>query len=255
MVLLIVGSLVIVLGGRAGLPGDRYIDTLGFTEANEGEAERSRVLLVGPESLMPGDSRSLQGGAYRVVSAPVPDLAEARLHDALPFDRLLEEKLISIISGETRRAGGELATFGVRWIVVMGDSSGSDADAASVAWRTVFAGQLDLLPLSSGTGNAIFVSDVNPVGRALTSGSESWPRVGWTYEGEPDDRSSVFVAENADEGWGPGPRLTVGAMNRVSATEGVVTYAQDGALRSQAVAVFVGLVALFGLAILGRRLR
>jgi hypothetical protein len=255
VVLLVVGSLVIVLGGRAGLPGDRYIDTLGFTEANEGEAELSRVLLVGPEELMPGDSRSLQGGAYRVVSAPVPDLAEARLHAPLPFDRLLQEKLTSIISGETRRAGGELATFGIRWIVVMGDSSGSDADVASVAWRNVFAGQLDLLPLSSGTGNAIFVSDVNPVGRALTSGSDSWPRVGWVYEGEADDRSSVFVAENADEGWGPEPRLTVGGMNRVSAAEGVVTYESNSSLRLQAILTFVGLMALFGVAIVGRRLR
>jgi hypothetical protein len=255
VVLLVVGSLVIVLGGRAGLPGDRYIDALGFTEANEGEAERSRVLLVGPEHLMPGNSRSLQGGAYRVVSAPVPDLAEARLHVALPFDDLLEEKLLSVISGETRRAGGELATFGIRWVVVMGDSTGSDADAASLAWRNVFAGQLDLLPLSSGTGNAIFVSDVNPVGRAITSRSDSWPRVGWTYEGEPNERANVFVAENADEGWGPAPRLTVGAMNQVSATEGIVTYEQDGALRAQAVAAFVGLIALLSFAILGRRLR
>ena len=113
----------------------------------------------------------------------MPELAEARRNVALPFDDLLEEKLLSVISGETRRAGGELATFGIRWVVVMGDSTGSDADAASLAWRNVFAGQLDLLPLSSGTGNAIFVSDVNPVGRALTSGSDSWPRVGWTYEG------------------------------------------------------------------------
>ena len=65
----------------------------------------------------------------------------------------------------------------------------------------------------------------------------------------------MFVAENADEGWGPAPRLTVGAMNQVSAIEGIVTYEQDGALRVQAVASFVGLIALLSLAILGRRLR
>ena len=65
----------------------------------------------------------------------------------------------------------------------------------------------------------------------------------------------MFVAENADEGWGPGPRLTVGAMNQVSATEGIVTYEQDGALKTQALAAFVGLIGLFSLAIVGRRLR
>jgi len=255
VVLLVVGAMVIVLGGRAGLPGDRYIEALGFTTAHEGDAERTRVLIVGPKELMPGDSRGIQGGSYRVVSASVPDLAEARLHSPLDFDVLLEEKLRTVIDGETRRAGGELATFGIHWILVMGDSSGSDADPASVAWRNVFAGQLDLLPLSSGTGDAIFVSDIEPVGRALTSAADSWPRIGWSYEGEPDVGKSVFVAENADDGWGPPPRATVGGMNQVSADDGKVTYAADGGLRGQATAVLVGVMALMGLAVLGRRLR
>jgi hypothetical protein len=255
MVLLLVGASVIVLGGRAGLPGDRYIDALGFTEAHEGDAERTRVLIVGPEELMPGDSRTIQGGSYRVVSASVPDLAEARLHQPLAFDVLLEEKLRSIIAGETRRAGGELATFGIHWILVTGDSSGSDADPASAAWRSVFAGQLDLLPLSSGSGNAIFVSDLEPVGRALSSSAESWPRIGWTYEGEPEPLRSVFVAENADEGWGPPPRATVGGMNEVSAAGGIVTYEADSGLKRQATAALIGVVALLSFAVLGRRLR
>jgi hypothetical protein len=213
------------------------------------------VLIVGPEDLMPGDSRTIQGGSYRVVSASVPDLAEARLHQPLVFDVLLEEKLRSIIAGETRRAGGELATFGIHWILVTGDSSGSDADPASAAWRSVFAGQLDLLPLSSGSGNAIFVSDLEPVGRALTSFAESWPRIGWTYEGEPEASRSVFVAENADDGWGPPPRATVGGMNEVSAAEGVVTYEADSGLKRQAIAALIGVVALLSFAVLGRRLR
>ena len=255
VVLLVVGALTIVLGGRAGLPGDRYTEVLRFTQAHEGDAERTRVLVVGPDELMPGDSRMIQGGSYRVVSATVPDLAEARLHTPLPFDRLLEEKLRSIIAGETRRAGGELATFGIHWIVVMGDSSGSDTDDASRAWRNVFAGQLDLLPLSSSTGNAAFVSDIEPVGRSLTSASDSWPRVGWTYEGEAAAGKSVFVAENADEGWGPEPWATVGGMNEVSASEGTVTYTQDGTLRMQALAALLGVMVLLGIVVVGRRRR
>jgi hypothetical protein len=255
VILLVVGSLTIIIGGRAGLPGDVHTEALRFTLANEGEAETSRVLLVGEPELMPGEYRSVRGGAYRVVSGTGPDLGEARLAPELPFDELLEAKLATIIDGETRRAGGELASFGIRWIVVMGDSSGSDTANPAVAWRNVFAGQLDLLPLSSSTGNATFVTDVDPVGRALTSGADSWTRVGWAYQGEPDEGRRVFVAENADPGWGPPPNETVGAMNEVSADTGVVTYASDTGRQAQAIAVLVGVFLLMALVVVGRRLR
>lgn len=254
-ILLVVGSLTIVIGGRAGLPSDVYVETLAFTQAREGEAERARVLLVGRPDLLPGDSRTVQGGSYRVVSATVPDLGEAHLAPRLPFDDLLAENLEAIITGKTRRAGGELATFGIRWIVVMGDSEGTNADESALAWRNVFAGQLDLLPISSSTGNATFVTDVAPVGRALTSDLDSWPRDGWTYSGEPVETGRVFVAENADTGWGPPPRETVGAMNVVAASDGVVTYSADGGQRTQALLVLVGVMVLVGVVAVGRRLR
>jgi hypothetical protein len=173
----------------------------------------------------------------------------------LPFDELLETKLGSIIDGETRRAGGELASFGIKWILVMGDSSGSDGENPAVAWRNVFAGQLDLLPLSSSTGNATFVTDVVPVGRALTSGQDSWARTGWTYEGAPDEGRRVFVAENADPGWGPPPRATVGSMNEVAADTGVVVYAPNQGRRSQALAVLAGILLLGSMVVVGKRLQ
>lgn len=253
VVVFVVGALTIVLGGRAGLPGDVYGETLEFASANPGEAERARVLLVGPSDLMPGDSRSIDGGAYRVVSASGPDLGEARLAAPLEFDDLLDTKLRAIIDGDTSRAGGELATFGVHWIVVMGDSAGNDADETSLAWRNVFAGQLDLLPLSTSTGNATFVSDVSPVGRALTSGQSSWARVGWTYEGDAEPGGSVFVAENSDPGFGPGPRESVGGMNTVSAETGVVTYAADATRRLQASLSGIAVLLLIGIAYVARR--
>jgi hypothetical protein len=255
VVLLVVGSLTIVIGGRAGLPGDVYVDALGFTKANDGEAQRARVLLVGDPDLLPGDARTVLGGSYRVVSATVPDLGEARLGPMLPFDDLLETKLRTIIAGETRRAGGELASFGIRWIVVMGESKGTDAQNPAVAWRNVFAGQLDLLPLSSSTGNAAFVTDVTPVGRALTSRLASWGRNGWTYEGEATEGGRVFVAENADEGWGPPPWAAVGEMNEVSAATGVVTYTADAERRLQAILVFFAIVVLAGSIVVGKRMR
>lgn len=253
VVVLVVAAATIVLGGRIGLPADRYESALAFTLVREGEAERSRVLLVGPAELLPGDVRTIKGGAYRVVSATTPDLGEARLADRLPFDDYLYEKLDLITSGETRRAGGELAIFGIKWIVVVGSSSGAGAQEASTAWREVFAGQLDLLPLSVGTTNTVFVNDVQPIGRALTSAADSWARVGWQYEGEPAPNKRVFIAENPDDAWGPGPRFTTEFSNEVSANLGIATYEADRSGRMQAIAVAAGVVVLLGLAIVGRR--
>jgi len=253
VVLLLVASTVIVLGGRVGLPRDSVRTDLAFTLAEEGAAERSRVLMVGPAELLPGDSRVIKNGAYRVVSAPVPDLGEARLDPLLELDERLEFKLDLITSGETRRAGGELAEFGIKWIVVVGDSSSAVGDERSVAWRDVFAGQLDLLPLNAATTNAVFVSDVRPVGRALTSGGDSWPRIGWTYEGEAAPGRRTFVAENPNIGWGPPPRFTTEFSNEISAEEGVATFEPDASRRTQAAVVAVAIVVLLAGVVFGRR--
>lgn len=249
---LVVASLTIILGGRIGLPGDRFTSAFEFAFATEGQAEISRILVVGPPELLPGDSRVIKGGAYRVVSASVPDLGEARLADPLELDERLEERLAMVISGDTKRAGGELAMFGIRWIVVMGDSRGQNADPASTAWRDVFAGQLDLLPLTAAAENAVWVTDINPVSRALTTAGSAWPREGWTYQGEPEPGRRVFIAENPDDGWGPGPRLTTESMNEIAADDGIVVYAPNQGARTQAVFVLVSIVLLTGLAMWGR---
>lgn len=253
VILFMVAASTIILGGRIGLPGDQIQSMLSFTEANEGEAERSRVLLVGPEDLMPGDSRTIDGGAYRVVSAPYPDLGEARLANRGPLDEKLRDTMDLIVSGDTQRAGGELAEYGIKWIVVLGDSSGSDADEASLAWREVFAGQLDLLPLSAGVTNAVFVSDTPNVGRALSSTAESWARIGWTYSGTAESGKTVQVAENPHASFGPGPWRVISSANQVAADEGVVTFEADGSARAQAYGVVAVLVVLAIVGIWGRR--
>jgi len=253
VVVLLVAASTIVFGGRIGLPGDQFVEDLAFTTAEEGVAERSRVLMVGPRELLPGDSRTIKGGAYRVVSAPYPDLGEARLADTLAFDAYLRTKLNLITSGETKRAGGELAVFGIKWIVVVGDSTSDDPDESSVEWRRVFAGQLDLLPLNAATTNAVFVTDVEPVGRALTSALDSWPRLGWTYEGSPQADARVFITENPSSAWGPPPWRVTEFSNEVAGDLGVATYSPDAGLRYQAIAVVVAFVALLGLVLIGRR--
>jgi GT2 family glycosyltransferase len=253
IVILLVASATIVLGGRIGLPGDRFVNDLAFTAAEPGVAERSRVLMVGPAELLPGDSRTIKNGAYRVVSAPYPDLGEARLAEPLAFDRYLESKLDLITSGETKRAGDELAVFGIKWIVVVGDSTSDQPDESSAAWRQVFAGQLDLLPLNAATSNAVFVVDVEPVGRALTSSLDSWARVGWQYEGEPEVGSRVFVTENPSGGWGPPPWQITEFSNEVAGDLGVATYTPDSGLRIQAIGVVLAIIVLIGLVAVGRK--
>ncbi len=252
VVFLLVAASVIVLGGRGGLPGDRYTELLTFTRATEGEADRSRVLLVGPADLMPGDSRSFEGGSYRVVSAPVPDLGEPRLAERGGLDDYFAERLGVIVAGDTRRAGAELAPFGIRWIVILGDSEGSDADPESLAWRQVFAGQLDLLPLSAGVEEAVFITDIDPVSRALTASATEWVRDGWRYVGEPFG-GSVFVADNPDPRFGPQPWRETGFANEVSGAEGVVTYDAESAARWQAIAAGLSVLVLLGIAVWGRR--
>jgi hypothetical protein len=209
--------------------------------------------MVGPAELLPGDSRTIKNGAYRVVSAPYPDLGEARLAEPLAFDRYLETKLDLITSGETKRAGDELAVFGIKWIVVVGDSTSDQPDTASAAWRQVFAGQLDLLPLNAATSNAVFVIDVEPIGRALTSTLDSWPRIGWQYQGEPQPESRVFVTENPSPGWGPAPWQITEFSNEVAGDLGVVTYTADTGFRVQAIGVGLMVIMLIGLVVVGRR--
>jgi hypothetical protein len=255
VLILVVASLTILLGGRIGLPGDRFKTAFEFTQATEGYAETSRILVVGPPHLLPGDSRTIDGGSYRVVSAPVPDIGEVWLSAPLEFDAALEETLAMVISGETKRVGGALALFGVRWIVVMGDSRGADSEPESIAWRDVFAGQLDLLPLTATVDNTVFITDIHPVSRALTTSGNSWPRIGWTYSGDAEPGRRVFVAENPDDGWGPGPRLTTESMNEISAEAGTATYTADAGRRTQALVVLVAIVLLVGLATWGRKKR
>jgi hypothetical protein len=99
----------------------------------------------------------------------------------------------------------------------------------------------------------VFVSDVEPVGRALTSFADSWPRVGWKYEGEAAPGGRVFVADNASRGWGPPPWRITEFSNELGADIGAATYAADTTKRLLAVGVLVVAIALVGLVFVGKR--
>ncbi len=233
-VALVAGTLLLAGPGRAGLPHDEYREALAFTDI-QGDATQARVLIAGPADQLPGDSRLLDGAAYRVVSAPVPRLWEARLPEPRIGDAELEETLRAIIRGDVARAGEALAPFGIRWVVMVGPS----------AFQDVFDAQLDLIPLS-GLDQPVFLSEIEAVRAAADDGSEwSWDPPDYRGPAEPGDR--VFIAENADQRWRPEPWQQADWANRADGAEGVISFEAHGPYRREARlagALFVGLAVL-----------
>jgi hypothetical protein len=221
--ILVVTSIVPLYGGRAGLAGDELTEPLRFTSAAEGEADASRILLVGPESTLPGDSRDVRGAAYRVVSAPVPALWELSLPEMSAVDTALEQVLLGLIEGQESRAGEALADLGIRWVVVTGETP----------LQAVFEGQLDLIVLGGAKRPSFLVDSATPY-RALNGEGEPWSRAGTGYEGTVVDGGRVFVAETANSRWGPDPWIQAGWGNEVSAATGSIEFEPIDARRSQA---------------------
>ncbi len=210
-------------GGRAALPSDQFTDPLRFTTAADGDASSSRILLVGPEATLPGESRVVRGAAYRVVSAPLPRLWEATLPDPSSADLALEDLLFALIEGEESRAGSALASFGIRWVVVTGDTP----------LEPVFDGQLDLISLGGAKRPTFLVDSENPV-RAVAAGGELWTRDGTGYVGEAVSGERVFLAEAANSRWGADPWSQSEWGNEVSAASGVAEFDPIETRRTQA---------------------
>jgi hypothetical protein len=221
-VVLVASTAIPLYGGRAALPNDEFTGPLRFTSAAEGDADASRILLVGPADTLPGNSRSVQGANYRIVSAPVPTLWEASLSDPGPADVALEDLLVSLIEGQESRAGEALAEFGIRWVVVAGETP----------LEAVFAGQLDLVSLGGARRPTFLVDSDLPV-RARTIGGEPWGRDGAGYRGDAASGERVFLAETANSRWGPGPWAQSGWGNEVSAASGVVEFDPIDSRRTQ----------------------
>jgi len=244
---LLAASSTVLLGGRAGLPPDRYREALAFTEARPGDAAESRVLLLGAPGELPGDERIIEGAAYRVVSAPTVELWEADLAAPRPADDALHAELLSVIAGETSRAGEALASFGIRWIVIMQDQP------YAAAWSERLTGQLDIVSLSAGLENETYEIEAAGAFRSMTSAGIAWPSVGADYEGTAETGSRLTVRDNAHGRWGPAPWAQSGVWNEVSADSGTAAFAPIGERRTQAILAAVWLSVLVVSAWAGRR--
>jgi GT2 family glycosyltransferase len=249
-VFLVAASTVTILGGRAGYPGDEYRAAFTFSAARPGDPTASRILVLGAPGNLPGDDRLVGGAAYRLVSAPMPESWETHLHTARVGDDALAKTLEAIIDGETKRAGELLAPFGVRWIVILAED---ERDPFADAWKTIFVGQLDLVPLGGGLANATFESEAENAVRAISVGGSTWTRAGTGYEGTPEFGVGLEVRENANDRWGPGDWQQIGWANGTTAAVGTVAFDPIEDRRAQAIAAAVWLVALSGVAWAGRR--
>lgn len=235
-------TLLVVAPGRAGLPGDELTSRIGFTALAEGDPSASRILLVGPPEAMPGDARSVRGAAYRVVSAPLPDLTEAWIPAFGSADRALAASLGSMIDGETFRAGEALEPFGIRWVISLG----------ATPLESVFEGQLDLVPLGASRGIALTPEVTRPVRAGAVEEGVAWARRSYGYEGAPS-QVRVYVAESAHQRWGENWTQSNWA-NEVSGASGRVEFRAFENRRFQAYVAGVLLLGMFiGSVVLRRR--
>ena len=205
------------------------------------------MLLLGAPGELPGDERIIEGAAYRVVSAPTVELWEADLAAPRPADDALHAELLSVIAGETSRAGEALASFGIRWIVIMQDQP------YAAAWSERLTGQLDIVSLSAGLENETYEIEAAGAFRSMTSAGIAWPSVGADYEGTAETGSRLTVRDNAHGRWGPAPWAQSGVWNEVSADSGTAAFAPIGERRTQAILAAVWLSVLVVSAWAGRR--
>jgi hypothetical protein len=240
-VFVVASTLVVVVQGRAGLPGDELTSRMGFTALAAGDPSASRILLVGPPESMPGDARSVRGAAYRVVSAPLPDLTEAWIPAFGPADSALAVELGAMIDGETFRAGEALQPFGIRWVISLGETP----------LEAVFEGQLDLVALGASRGIALTPEISQPVRAGTVAGGVAWSRPSYWYQGRATP-ARVYVAESAHQRWGENWTQSSWA-NEVSGANGEVRFRALENRRLQAyLAAGLFLVMLIGSAALRR---
>lgn len=234
-------TVLVLLPGRIGLPGDQLDRDIGFTAVAAGDPASARILMVGPQDELPGDSRIVRGAAYRVVSAPMPTMDEAWLAVPSGADLALDAALNDVIAGETFRAGEVLAAFGIRWVISVGDTP----------LESVFSGQLDLVALGTTDGAALTFDGEPPV-RAVGGDGTPWTLDGIHYRGPAAADGRVVIAEAANGRWGKNWAQAVWA-NEASASTGVIGFDPISGRRTQAIVAAGFALLLIVVSVVGRR--
>jgi len=238
---LVAATALVAAPGRAGLPPDEFGDVFGFAEAS-GDVP-SRILLLGPAATLPGESRDFEGLGYRVIDAPYPRNWDAYLHEPRLGDDALYSFLETLLDGELRRGGVELAEFGIGWVAFTEESQ----------LQALFEAQLDLVSLRS------FDVPVyhNEVPTAITSGTDEipWRRAGTGFV-STDGPGGVTarIAQNADFRWGPGEWEQDDWANQVQVPIGgdAIVFAGDSTRRSMAIGAGAWFLLLMVTAVFGR---
>ncbi len=233
---LAVGAAVFVLGaslttigaGRLGLGEDDWTDRLAFVSGLSSDPESVRTLLVGFPDSLPGDSRTGNGYAYRLVTGGMLTSAEARLAPPRIGDRALDGVLDVIDRADVLEPGRLLAPFAIQWVMVIDDVEFADRLSA----------QLDLTEVPLSPGVRVFRNE-SFVPR-LSGPPDPWDA---TFAGGtgPAAGGSVRLADNASVRFGPDWTQADWA-NQVSTADGEITYEPVPLRRSLALSVGFALV-------------
>ncbi len=221
-VLLLLTAGWMIPGGRAGLPADRWSEVLAFTRGLGGGMTGERVLLIGELGSLPGDARTEANYEFRVATAPLPNLTEARLTPPGLGDQALEVVVEDIAAGRLLSPGKALAPFGIRWVVI---EDGVLATGALTA-------QIDFNPVPVAEGITAF-ENLSAMPRAESTAGDEWELTAFSYRG-PVGGGRVRLAENAHPRWGP-DWSQIDWANEVSASEGVAAYDPYPPLRTMAI--------------------
>jgi hypothetical protein len=220
-VVLVLFSLGHVLDGRVGFAQDQWGGRLEFTASLGSEIDAARVLVVGGADVLPGEHRTRDDVAYRLVPIGGPSLEGARLGSPRLGDEALSDVVAAIAGGELVRPGELLAEFGIGWVAVVDDASFAAAMSAQV--------DMDEVPVREDL--TVFLNSVEAP-RAVSSSGAVWSEDGADLVGAAGP-GTVRIADNASPGWGPSWQQADWA-NQVSAAEGIASYKPDSLRRTLA---------------------
>jgi hypothetical protein len=238
---LVVTTVTTLAPGRAGLPEDTLTGTYDFAVASDDAP--GRVLVFGPAETLPGDGYDYEGLGYRVFTPPMPLTWSAYLPEPRLGDEALVAMFDDLVAGEVRRAGERLAEFGIGWVLFTEESP----------LESLLEAQLDLVPHRS-LESVVFRNEV-PAARAAAADGTPWVWDGTAYRlpaGAPAS-GTLYVAENADERWGPGVWSQTGWANQITVAGETVRFSGHGGRRMMAIGSAGWLGVLLVAAAAGRR--